>query len=101
MSQFPIVFLIASVFVLISGVVMAVRPFLRSRVEVLAPSLDAPSRDYVGREYDRDLLQQSSWCDDKNFYVLRTRYSLNIQDRGATQPVLRDSSTIPWNRNRD
>jgi hypothetical protein len=96
MSDFTIVFLIASAFVLISGIVMAVRPFLQSRVEVLAPV-----HDYAGREYDRDLVQQSSWCDDENLYVLRTRYSLNVRDRGAHPLISRDSSTIRINRNRD
>ena len=96
MSDFTIVFLIVSAFVLISGVVMAVRPFLQSHAEV-----SAPFPDYVEREYDRDLVQQSSWCDDKNLYVLRTRYSLNVRDRGAHPLLSRDSSTIRRNRNRD
>jgi hypothetical protein len=76
--------------------VMAVRAYIRHRAEEVAPF-----RDYFGPGYRRDLLRQSSWSDDENLYVLRTRYAVNIPDRGATRLDPRNTSSTLRTRRRD
>ena len=65
MSHLTIVLLIVGAFVLILGMITAVRAYLENRRQETAPF-----RDYFGPEYDRDLLRQSSWCDDENLYMI-------------------------------
>lgn len=69
MSHFAIVLLIVGAFALIIGTVMAVRAYLENRGEEMAPF-----RNYFGPEYDRDLLRQSSWCDNENSYDRQSRF---------------------------
>jgi hypothetical protein len=80
MSHLTIVLLIVASFAFILGAVRAIRASLDNRVEEIAPF-----RNYSGPEYDRDLLRQSSWSDDENLYGLRTRYAVNIRERGVTE----------------
>ena len=97
MSHLTIVLLIVGAFVLILGTVMAVRVYLENRVEEMAPF-----RHYFGPEYDRDLLRQSSWCDDENLYDRQTRFNaFNVRDLGATERYSRGSGTTWRNRDRD
>jgi hypothetical protein len=95
MSHLTIILLIAGVFVLILGTVKIARAYLESRAEV------APFRHYFGPEYDRDLLRQSSWCDDeKNLDNLQTgSNAFNLRDRGVVERYSRVSRTT-W-RNGD
>jgi len=97
MSHLAIVLLIVGAFALILGTVMAVRAYLENRGEEMAPF-----RNYFGPEYDRDLLRQSSWCDDGNLYDRRTRMNaFNTRERGATERYSTGSGTTWRNRNRD
>jgi hypothetical protein len=97
MSHLTIVLLIVGAFVLILGTVKAVRAYLENRGEEMAPF-----RNYFGPEHDRDLLRQSSWCDDENLYDRRTRIdAFNIRDRGATERYSGGSGTTWRNRDRD
>jgi len=62
----------------------------------------APFRNYFGPDYDRDLLQQSSWCDNENPYDRQTRNgAINVRDRGAADRHSRVSGTNWRNRDRD
>jgi hypothetical protein len=97
MSHLTLVLLIVGAFALILGTVMAVRAYLENRGEEMAPF-----RNYFGPEYDRDLLRQSSWCDDGNLYDRRTRMNaFNTRERGATERYSTGSGTTWRNRNRD
>ena len=97
MSHLAIVLLTVGAFVLILGTIRAVRAYLENRSEEMAPF-----RNYFGSEYDRDLLRQSSWCDNENLYDRRTRLNaLNIRDRGATERYSGGSGTTWRNRDRD
>ena len=97
MSHLAIVLLIVGAFALILSTVMAVRAYLENRGEEMAPF-----RNYFGPEYDRDLLRQSSWCDDENPYNRRTRIdAFNVRDRGATERYSSGSGTTWRNRDRD
>jgi len=95
MSHLTIVQLIVGAFVLVLGAVMAVRAYVKNHFEERAPF-----RHYFGPEYDRDLLLQSSWCDDDSLYDRRTRIdATNVRDRGASERFSSGSGTA-W-RNRD
>ena len=97
MSHLTIVLLIVGAFVLILGTVKAVRAYLENRCEEIAPF-----RNYFGPEYDRDLLRQSSWCDDENLYDRRTRVdAVNIRDRASPSGYSSGSGTTWRNRDRD
>ena len=97
MSHLAIVLLIVGAFALILGTVMAVRAYLENRGEEMAPF-----RHHFGAEFDRDLLRQSSWCDDENLYDRRTRMNaFNARDRGATERYLSGGGTAWRNRDRD
>ena len=94
MSHLTIVLLIAGAFVLILGMITAVRAHLKNRAEKLAPF-----RHYFGPEYYRDLLRQSSWCDDENLYDRQTRYNaFNVRNPGADERYSRSSGTTRRNR---
>ena len=81
MSHFTIALVIVGAYVLIFGTVMAVRAYLRNRFEEVAPF-----RNYFGAEYDRDLLRQSSWCDDENLYDRPTRIGeFDIHERNSNE----------------
>jgi hypothetical protein len=81
MSHFTIALLIVGAFALVLGAVKAARAYLKNRSEEMAPF-----RHYFGSEYDRDLLRQSSWCDDESSSELRTRFdAINVRDRGAAE----------------
>ena len=95
MSHLAIILLIVGAFVLITGTVLAVRAYLKNRDEEMAPFLN-----YFGPEYDRDLLRQSSWCDNEKPYDRQTRLNAsNVRERSATERYSSGSGTI-W-RNRD
>ena len=97
MSHLTLVLLIVGAFVLILGTVMAVRAYLENRGEEMAPF-----RNYFGPEYDRDLLRQSSWCDNESPYDRRTRFNaFKVRDRGATERYSSGSGTNWRNRDRD
>jgi hypothetical protein len=97
MSHLAIVLLILGAFVLILGTVKAVRAYLENRGEEMAPF-----RNYFGPEYDRDLLRQSSWCDNENPYDRQTRSSaFNVRDQGATERHSSGSGSTWRNRDRD
>ncbi|MGD0346842.1 MAG: hypothetical protein ABSA85_08800 [Terracidiphilus sp.] len=97
MSQLTIVLSIMGVFVLILGTAKAVRAYLENRAEEMAPF-----RHYFGLAYERDLLRQSSLCDDENLFDRRARiYAINVRDRGATERYSRGSGTTRRDRNRD
>jgi hypothetical protein len=95
MSHLAIVLLVVGAFVYILGTVKAVRAYLENRGEEMAPF-----RNYFGPEYDRDLLRQSSWCDDESLKDGRTRVSA-FSDRNATERYSSGSSTAWRNRDRD
>ena len=96
MSHLAMVLLIMGAFVLILGTVMAVRAYLENREEM------APFRNYFGPEYDRDLLRQSSWCDNENPYDRQTRSNaFNVRDRGASGRHSSGSGSTWRNRDRD
>jgi len=97
MSHLAIVLLIVGAFALILGTVMAVRAYLENRGEEMAPF-----RNYFGPEYDRDLLRQSSWCDNESPYDRRTRFNaFKVRDRGATERYSIGNATTWRNRGRD
>jgi hypothetical protein len=97
MSHLTLVLLIVGAFVLILGTVMAVRAYLENRGEEMAPF-----RNYFGPEYDRDLLRQSSWCDNESPYDRRTRFNaFKVRDRGATERYSIGNATTWRNRGRD
>jgi hypothetical protein len=97
MPHLAIVLLTVGAFALIFGTVMTVRAHLKNRgVEM------APFRNYFGPEYDRDLLRQSSWCDDKNQYDRRTRNdAFDTCEQGATERYSTGSGAAWRNRDRD
>ena len=97
MSHLTVVLLIVGAFAFILSTVKAVGAYLDNRGEEIAPF-----RNYFGSEYDRDLLQQSSWCDDDNIYDWRTRIdAFNTRDRAATERYSIGSGTTSRNRDRD
>jgi hypothetical protein len=97
MSHLAIVLLIVGAFALILGTVKAVRAYLENRGEEMAPF-----RNYFGPEYDRDLLRQSSWCDDEKQIDRRTRIdAFDTRERGATERHSIGSGTARRNRDRD
>ena len=97
MSHLTIVLLIVGAFVLILGTVKAVRAYRVNRCEEMARF-----RHYFGPEYERDLLRQSSWCDDENLYDRRTRFdAANVRDLGATESYSTGSGTTWRNRHRN
>jgi hypothetical protein len=97
MSHLAIVLLIVGAFALILGTVKAIRAYLENRGEEMAPF-----RHYFGPEYDRDLLRQSSWCDNESIYDRRTRFdAFNVRDRDATERYSSGRGTTWRNRDRD
>jgi hypothetical protein len=97
MSHLAIVLLIVGAFALILGTVMAVRAYLENRGEEMAPF-----RHHFGAEYDRDLLRQSSWCDNESPYDRHSRFSaFKIREGGATGRHSSGSGTTWRNRDRD
>ena len=97
MSHLAFVLLIVGAFALILGTVVAVRAYLENRGEEMAPF-----RNYFGPEYDRDMLRQSSWCDDENLNDRRTRIdAFNIRDRAAIERYSNGSGATWSNRERD
>lgn len=81
MSHLTIILLIVGAFAFILGTVKAVSAYLENRSEEIAPF-----RNYFGPEYDRDLLRQSSWCDDGDLYDGRTRVEVfNTRVRAAAE----------------
>ena len=97
MLLLTIVLVIMGAFVLLLGTVMAVGAHIKNRDEA-----KAPFRDYFGPEYDRDLLRQSSWCEDEKLYDRHTTVdAFNARDRSATERYSRSSGTVWWSRNRD
>jgi|HubBroStandDraft_1064217.scaffolds.fasta_scaffold08619_2 hypothetical protein len=97
MSHFTIALVIVGALVLILGTVVVVRAYLKNRLDEMAPF-----RDYFGAEYVRDLIRQSSWCDDESPYVRQNRIdSYDIRDRNANEQYLRGSGATWWKRNRD
>jgi hypothetical protein len=97
MSHLAIILLVVGAFVLVPGMIMAVRTHLENRAEELAPF-----RNYFGAEYDRDLLRQSSWCDGEYASDRRNRFdAVNVGDSGATARFSKGGGTIRWNRGRD
>jgi hypothetical protein len=97
MSDLEIVVLIVCAFVLILGTVKGVRACFEHRAEEMAPF-----RNYFGPEYDRDLLRQSSWCDEENLNDRRLRIdAINVRDRGATERYSSGSGTTWQDRDRD
>ncbi len=94
----PTIFLLmvgASAFIL--GTVKAVSAYLENRGEEIAPF-----RNYFGPEYDRDLLRQSSWCDDDSLFDRRIRIdAFNNADREATERYSIGSGATWSNRDRD
>jgi hypothetical protein len=97
MSHLAIVLLIVGAFALILGTVTAVRAYLENRGEEMAPF-----RNYFGPEYDRDLLRQSSWCDNESPYDRQSRFSaFKIREGGATGRHSSGSGTTWRNRDRD
>jgi hypothetical protein len=97
MSHLAIVLLTVGAFVLILGTVKAVRAYLENRGEEMAPF-----RNYFGPEYGRDLLRQSSWCDNENPYDRQTRLNaLDIRERGTTERYSSGRGTTWRNRGRD
>jgi hypothetical protein len=97
MSHFTISLATVGAFVLILGTVMAVRAYLKNRREYVAPF-----RNYFGTEYNRDLLRQSSWCDDEKPYDRQNRIdAVGIRNRRVNEHYLRDTGSTWWNRDRD
>jgi len=97
MSHLAIVLLTVGAFALILGTVKAVRAYLENRGEEMAPF-----RNYFGPEYDRDLLRQSSWCDNENPYGRQSRFNaFNVRDRGVIGRHSTGSGTGWRNRDRD
>jgi hypothetical protein len=97
MPQLPIVLVIVGAFALILGTVLAVKAYLENRGEEMAPF-----RNYFGPEYDRDLLRQSSWCDNENPYDRQTHSNaFHVRDRGATGRHSSGSGSTWRNRDRD
>jgi len=97
MSHLAIVLLIVGAFALILGTVKAVRAYLENRGEEMAPF-----RNYFGPEYDRDLLRQSSWCDNENPYDRQTRLNtFNVRARGTTERYSSGRDTAWRNRDQD
>ncbi len=97
MSHLAIVLLTVGAFALILGTVKAVGAYLENRGEEMAPF-----RNYFESEYDRDLLRQSSWCDNENPYDRQNRSSVfNVRDRSATGGHSSNSGTTWRNRDRD
>lgn len=95
MPHIEIVLLIVGAFVLIPGTVMAVRAYLKNRGEEMAPF-----RNYFGPEYDRDLLRQSSWCDNENPFDRQTRLNAsNVREQDATERYSSGSGPTWQNRN--
>ena len=94
MSHLTIVLLIAGAFAFILGTMKAVSAYLENRGEEIAPF-----RNYFGPEYDRDLLRQSSWCDNDNPSDRLTRSdAFNTSDRQASERHPIGSGTIWRNR---
>ena len=97
MSHLTMVLLIVGAFVVILGSVKAFRSYIVNRDEEMTPF-----RNYFGPEYDRDLLRQSSWCDDDNLNDRRTRIdAFNVRDRGATERYSSGSGRTWQDRDRD
>jgi hypothetical protein len=97
MSHPTIAVLLVGALVFIFGTVMAVKAYLKNRGEEMAPF-----RDYFGPAYDRDLLQQSSWCDDESLYNRRTPFDgFNVRDPGTTSWHSRGRGATGRNRDRD
>jgi hypothetical protein len=97
MSHLTIVLLIAGAFAFILGTMKAVSAYLENRGEEIAPF-----RNYFGPEYDRDLLRQSSWCDDDNLYDRSARIdAFNTRDRVVTERHSSGNGTTWRNRDRD
>jgi hypothetical protein len=88
--------MIVSVIGLGLSIFMAVGAFLRNRREKAAPF-----RHYFKSGYDRSLLPQGSYNDDKNFYDGRSRFAaVDVRDPSAAQ-YSRGSGAIRQNRDRD
>jgi hypothetical protein len=97
MSHLAIVVSIVGAFVLTVVAFKAVKAYLENRGEEAAPF-----RNYFGPEYDRDLLRQSSWCDDEKQIDRRTRIdAFDTRERGATERHSIGSGTARRNRDRD
>ena len=97
MSHLAIVLLILGAFALVLGTIKAVRAYLENRGEEMAPF-----RNYFGPEYDRDLLRQSSWCDDENPYDHQTRLNaFNVRERSITGRHSSGRITTWQNRGQD
>jgi hypothetical protein len=97
MSHLAFILLIVGAIALILGMVMAVRAYLENRGEEIAPF-----RNYFGPGYDRDLLRQSSWCDNENPYECQTRLNaFDIRERGGTERYSSGRDATWRNRGRD
>ena len=97
MSHLALVLLIVGAFALLFGVVMAVRAYLQNRGEEMAPF-----RNYFGPGYERDLLRQSSWCDNENQYDRQTHVNaFDTRERGATERYSSGWDATWRNRGRD
>jgi hypothetical protein len=97
MSHFTISLAIVGAFVLILGTIMAIRTYLKNRREEVAPF-----RNYFGAEYSRDLLRQSSWCDDEKLYDRQNRIdAVGIRNRRVNEHYLRDTGSTWGNCDRD
>lgn len=97
MSHLTIVLLMVGAIAFILGAVKAVRSYLENRGEEIAPF-----RNYFGPEYDRDLLRQSSWCDDGNLDDRRARMDASkARSQAAAKRHSSGSGTTGRNRERD
>ncbi|MGA2168545.1 MAG: hypothetical protein ABSG62_10055 [Terracidiphilus sp.] len=87
--------LVATLALLLFCIVLALRAFLANRREEAAPF-----RNYFGPEYDRDLLQQSSWSETEDGMTDRpSRFApLLLHDLGANERRTRVSGATPRDR---
>jgi hypothetical protein len=96
MSHLAIVLLIVGALVLILGTCKAIS-YLANRGEETTPF-----RNYFGPEYDRDLLRQSSWCDDEDLIDRRSRIeAFDTRNRNSTEQYSNGSGTAWRDRDRD
>jgi hypothetical protein len=86
MARLTIDLLLVSAVFVIFGIVAAIRTILLNRREEAAPF-----RNYFSTEYDRDLRQQSSWCDEENWLADRhSRFApIRLRDLGADEKRIR------------
>jgi hypothetical protein len=86
MARLTIDLLLVSAVFVILGIVAAIWTFLLNRREE-----GAPFRNYFSTEYDRDLRQQSSWCDEKDWPTDQlSRFApIRLRDLAANEERMR------------